>query len=214
MIQRILSVVFIAGLLMAFGCSNPAAPEQTADEFFGTQGPYLTGVIGNYTFTWNDGTIETGQLVGDEEGRVTAVPDRGASVFSNYWFDVDVEYLNPRGYTGMGLPYYYVGDTFTYKLMIDYKRGLPLDLYPLLYSVLKTEQRYWPSMALLPGDSIEIWDPFLLAPYEYREVYDDFTIVSGTIPGNDATVIDITLWFFCGNCTCQIAYGVCGLWDP
>ena len=203
-------------MLMVVGCGNPATPDSNADleAFFAGVSPTATGIIGDYTFTSNDGSIETGTLIADENGTVTLVSDRGASVYSNWWFDVDVEYLNPRGYTGMGLPYYYLGDTFTYKIMVDYKRGLPLNVYPILYGKLTAEQRYYPGMGLLPGDSTEVWDPFLIAPFGYVEVFDTFKIVSGTVPGNDCTVCKIDLQFWFGCFQFRLAQGVCGLWDP
>ena len=216
MIKHILTALTIGLILMAVGCSNPATPDSNADleAFFAGVNPSTTGIIGDYTFTSNDGSIETGTLIADENGTVTLVSDRGASVYSNWWFDVDVEYINPRGYTGMGLPYYYLGDTFTYKIMVDYKRGLPLNVYPILYGKLTAEQRYYPGMGLLPGASTEVWDPFLIAPFGYVEVFDTFKIVSGTVPGNDCTVCKIDLQFMFGWFQFRLAQGVCGLWDP
>lgn len=215
MLRKTLLAIMLVGILAAFGCSgNPTSPANDVDQFFGTQGPQLTGIVGDYTYTGKDGSFESGKLTADENGRISLVPDRGASVFSNYWFDIDIEYLSPRGYTAMGLPYYYLGDTFTYKIAVDYKRGFNLAQYPLIYAKLTSSQRYYPSMALLPGQSIEVWNPFLLSPYENVDVYDTFTIVSGTVPGNDATVIQIDMEFFYGVFQFNLAQGVCGLWDP
>ena len=218
MLLRInLAAILLISLLFAFGCGgNPTTPvaDNDLEAFFANVNPEISGIIGSYTFTGTDGSYETGMLVAGPDGEVQLVSDRGASVYSNWWFDVDVEYMNPRGYTGMGLPYYYLGDTFTYKVKVDYKRGLPLNLYPILYGKLTAEQRYYPGMQLLPGASTEVWDPFLIAPHGYVEVLDTFKIVSGTIPGNDCTVCKIDLQFMFGMFQFQLAHGICGLWDP
>ena len=216
MLRHLISALVIGGMLLVLGCGNPATPDNNSDleAFFAGVNPTLTGVVGDYTFTGKDGTIETGQLIADENGVITIVPDRGASVLTNAWFTVSVDYLNPRGYTGTGLPYYYIGDTFTYKMNITYHRGLPLGIWPILYAKLTAEQRYYPGGGLLPGGSVEIWDPFLIDPWGYAEVYDDFTIVWGTIPGNDATHVKIDLEFLFGWFEFNLAYGIAGLWDP
>jgi hypothetical protein len=209
-----LLAILIAGLLFSLGCSSVTTPDRTPDQFFGDQSPVLTGFVGDYSFTGNDGTIETGKLLADGTGKITLVPDRAASVFSNWWFDIDVEYLNPRGYTGMGLPYYYLGDTMQYKVKVDYKRGFNLDQYPLVYSILTATQRYYPSMAVLPGASTEVWDPLGLPPYAYVELLDGYYIPPATIPGNDCTTVNIKLEFLFGWCEFTLACGVAGLWDP
>lgn len=204
------------GIFFLAGCnSGPTTANVTPDDVFGDQGPVLSGVIGEYTFTGNDGYFEAGKLVSDHEGNITMVSDdRSASVYTNWWFAIWVEYLNPRGYTNMGLPYYYLGDTFYYDLWIDYKRGIPMNWYPLLYSKLTTEQRYYPSMALMPGDSVEVWDPFEIAPFELKKVTDSYYIPKGAVPGNNATWVKIDMQFFFGCFEFCLAQGVCGLWDP
>ena len=216
--MRILSAVALFVVLFALGCSNPTTPNANNDieSFFAGVSPTPTGVVGDYTFTYDDGSIETGSIIRSEDGQILMQSDRGASVYSNFWFDILVEYDpdDVRGYTGMGLPYYYLGDTFTYYVNIDYKRDLPLNVFPLLYSVLTAEQRYWPSLGLLPGDSVEVWDPFLIAPQGDLTVEDDFTIVWGTIPGNDVTWVSIDLQFLFGLFQFNMAAGGAGFWDP
>ena len=217
LIRNLLATLMLIGIMTAFGCGgNPTSPASDADveAFFAGVSPTLTGIVGDYTFTGKDGSLSSGKLVADENGTITLVPDRGTSVFSNAWFTIDVDYLNPRGYTGTGLPYYYVGDNFTYVINIDYLRGLTLNAWPLLYSKLTAEQRYYPGGALLPGGSVEVWDPFLIDPYQSLQVYDDFTIVSGTVTGNDATWCSVELEFLFGWFEFNLAYGICGMWDP
>ncbi len=216
MFKHIVTALVISGMLFAFGCSNPATPDANSDleAFFAGASPTLTGVIGDYTFTANDGSVETGTLVADENGNITLVSERGASVCYNYWFNIDVEYLNPRGYTGLGLPYYYLGDTFTYKVKVDYKRCIPLNAWPIIYAKLTAEQRYFPGMGLLPGASTEIWDPFLIPPKGYVEVSDTFKIVPGTVPGNDCTVVQVDMQLIFGCFQFTMIRGICGLWDP
>ena len=217
MLKKVLAAIMLIGLMSTFGCGgNPTTPANDIEGFFAGVSPTLTGVVGDYTFTYDDGSVETGQLVRSEDGQLQMVSDRGASVYSNFWFDILVQYdpADVRYYTGMGLPVYYLGDTFDYDISIDYKRDLPLNIYPLLYSVLKSEQRYWPSLGLLPGASVEVWNPFLIEPQGDYLVPDDFTIVWGTIPGNDVTWVSIDLQFLGGLFQFNMAAGVCGFWDP
>jgi hypothetical protein len=216
--MRILTVFALFVALFALGCSNPATPIDNSqiEGFFAGVSPNPTGVIGDYTFTANDGSIETGALVRGDDGQITMQSDRGASVYSNFWFDILVEYdpSDVRYYTGMGLPVYYLGDTFTYYINIDYKRGLPLNIPGFLTTTLTSQQRYWPGGGLLPGASTEVWDPFYIAPYENLVVPDDYYIVPGTIPGNDATWVAIDLQFLGGFFHFNMAAGAMGFWDP
>ena len=216
--MRILTVFALFVTLFALGCSNPATPTGNSqiEGFFAGVSPNPTGVIGDYTFTANDGSIETGTLVRGEDGQITLQSDRGAAVYSNFWFDILVEYdpSDVRYYTGMGLPVYYLGDTFTYYINIDYKRMLPLNIPGFLTTTLTSAQRYWPGGGLLPGASTEVWNPFNIAPYENLVVPDDFTIVPGTIPGNDATWVTIDLQFLGGIFSFNMAAGAMGFWDP
>lgn len=216
LLRSILVTLLITGLILSFGCSgSPVAPQETKDmeAFFSGVSPKLTGVVGEYTFKGNDGTVETGKIVADENG-LTLVPDRGVSAYSNLWFDVDCAYLNPRYYSQAGLPVYFIGDCIQYRLTIDYKRGLPLNLYPILYSKVTAEQRYWPTLNPLPGAWQEIWNPVEIAPYGQLILNDTYCIPPSTIPGNDATVIKIDLQFWFGMWEFTLAHGICGLWDP
>ena len=220
MLKKVLAAVMLIGLLSALGCGgNPTSPADNNDieSFFANVGPIPMGVVGDYTFTANDGSIETGLLVRGEDGQVTMQTDRGASIYSNYWFDILVEYdpADVRYYTSMGLPVYYLGDTFNYSIDITYKRELPLDVPGFLYTIMVAEQRYWPSGGLLPGLSTEVWDPFYLSPFEHVVVADDFTITPGTTPGNDATWVTIDMYLACcGGLVCNMAAGAMGFWDP
>ena len=217
MLRSILITIVLAGLMAAIGCSGgPTAPSQSKDieAFFNGVSPVLTGVVGEYTFTGNDGSLESGKLIANGDGKIMLSPDRGSSVYNNAWFTIGVEYVNPRYYSPAGLPVYYLGDTFTYKLNLDYKQGLPLNWWPILYSRVTAEQRYWPNMQPLPGAYQEVWDPCLIPAYGDIQLVDTFTIVSGTIPGNDATVCKVDVKVLCGFFQFTVANGVCGLWDP
>jgi hypothetical protein len=217
MLRSILFTIVLAGLMVALGCGgNPTAPSGNKDieAFFNGVSPVLTGVVGDYTFTGNDGSMESGKLIANADGKITLTPDRGSSVYSNSWFTIDVEYVNPRYYSGSGLPVYYLGDTFTYKVNLDYKQGLPLNLFPIIYSKVTAEQRYWPTLTPLPGAYQEIWDPCLIPAYGDIQLVDTFTIVSGTVPGNDATVCKVDVKVLGGIFQFNVANGVCGLWDP
>jgi hypothetical protein len=219
MLKKVLAAVMFIGLLTALGCgSNPTTPADNNDieGFFANVNPVPTGIVGDYTFTGNDGSIETGQVVRDETGNIQLVADRGASIYSNFWFDILVNYdpADVRYYTSMGLPVYYFGDTFDYTIDITYKRALPLNLPGFLSTTLTSEQRYWPGGGLLPGASTQVWNPFYIAPFEHVVVPDSFTIVPGTIPGNDATWVSIDLYFLSGIFQFNMAAGAMGFWDP
>ena len=216
--KRFLTVFVVLGMIAVLGCSGPTTPNSDKDieAFFAGVSPILTGEVGTYKFIGNDGSIETGILIANEAGEISMVSERGSSVFENFWFIIGIDYLNPRGWTGMGLPYYFLGDTFTYKVNVDYKRRIPLNWGPFLHAALRAEQRYYPGGGLLPpGESaVDVWDPLYLAPYENVTLTETFTIIGGTVPGNDATWVKIDAHIFFGWIQWRLAYGICGLWDP
>jgi hypothetical protein len=102
----------------------------------------------------------------------------------------------------------------SYCVHLDYKKCLPLNLYPLLYASAAAEQRYWPSLAPLPGAFREEWNPLEIEPCGEVVLCDTYYIPPGTIPGNDATVVSVDLEFLCGWFSFNIHHSVCGLWDP
>ena len=216
MFRSIVGLFLVMGLLFALGCSgSPTAPNTDAGKFFAGVSPKLTGVVGDYKYTGNDGSVETGKVVADGQGNFQLVPERASSVYSNAWFKVDVEYLNPRYYSGAGLPVYYIGDTMNFKLHIDYKRGLPLDMYPILYAEVTTEQRYYPSLAPLPGSWVQTWNPVNIPPHATDFILNgSYYIPPGASPGNDCTIVDIDLQLLGGWIEFGLAYGLAGLWEP
>jgi len=216
MFRTVVGLFLVMGLLFALGCSgSPTAPATDAEKYFAGVSPVLTGVVGDFKFTGNDGSLETGKLVADGQGNVQMVSDRASSVYNGWWFKISVEYVAPRFYSSAGLPVYYLGDTFTYKLHIDYKRGLPLNWYPILYAEVAAEQRYWPSLAPLPGNWREVWDPVNIPPHAQDFVLEDtYYIAPGAVAGNDCTVAKIDLQLLCGWFEFCLAHGVAGLWEP
>jgi len=213
--MKILGVVLLlAGIVISLGCSgSPVAPEKDMEAFFAGVSPTMTGVIGDYTFTGKDGTIETGKLVADETGIIT-VPDRAGACYCSTWFDCSIDYYDYRYFSDAGLPVYYLGDTMRYCVNLDYKKCLPLNWYPLLYACASTEQRYWPSLAPLPGAFREEWCPLEIEPCGEVQLCDTYYIPPGAIPGNDCTVVSVELEFLCGWFEFNIHKSVCGLWDP
>ena len=213
--KRFLTVLVVIGMIAAFGCSSPTSPTSDKDleAFFAGVSPIPTGEVGSYKIIFNDGSVETGILIASETGDISMSSERGSSVYENATFKVSVDYLAPQGYTGMGLPYYYLGDTFTYKVDVDYKKWLPLN-FDWLHAAFTAEQRYWPGGGLLPGAPTEVWDPLLIPSFGSVELTDTFTIVAGTIPGNDATWCIIDGHFLWGMITWEMAGGICGFWDP
>lgn len=203
--------------LMVIGCSTvtPVVPDeqQEINAFFAGVSPVPTGTVGTYKFTGNDGSVETGTLVA-KDGKIFLQSDRGLSVYPNRWCTINIEYVNPRYYSPAGLPVYYIGDTFTYKVNLDCKWDLPLDLWPILYAKVTTEQCYWPTLIPLPGVYRKVWGPCLIPPYGDIQLVDTFTIVSYTSPGNSATVCLVVIKVLRGTFQLRVAYGVCGLWDP
>lgn len=214
--MRIITMlVFLAGILLSFGCSgNPTSPEKDIESFFAGVSPNIIGVVGNYTYTGKDGTIETGKLVADENGMITTVPDRAGACKCSMWFDCQITYYDYRYFSAAGLPVYFLGDTMRYCVHLDYKKCLPLNLYPLLYACASTEQRYWPSLAPLPGAFREEWCPLEIAPCGEVDLWDTYYIPPGAIPGNDCTVVSVELEFLCGWFEFNIHKSICGFWDP
>ena len=215
--RNILAVVLLAGLLAVLGCGgNPTSPVDNSDmeSFFAGVQPVPTGIVGNYVFTLDNGERETGKIVRDESGTISLVPDRASAVLENSLIKISIDYLNPRGYTGMGLPIYYLGDNIHYEVCVENKTDFPMNAWPWVYGYLKTEQRYYPGGGLLPGNSVEIWNPFELAPYGTECVDDWYQIPNGTVPGNDATWALYKAYFAGGCCELELISGVAGLWDP
>ena len=210
-------VMLLLGLVLAFGCSSsPTMPlDQSAMDavFAGVELPSPEGVVGSYTYTSKDGSMETGDVIRDENGTLTFLSDRGASIIANSWFDIEVEYLNPRGYW-WGSPLYIVGDTVEYCIDLTYNRGMPLDQYPVLYSTMTTEQRFYPSMKLLPGDAIEVWDPLAIPPYSQFRTYDEYFIPYNCPHGWGCTTCIISIEFMGGWLNFEVQWLVMGVWDP
>ncbi|MBU1023063.1 hypothetical protein KKB99_02145 [bacterium] len=217
MLRSISLVIMILGIIFSLGCSgSPATPGQNdeLDKLLGgVELPSPTGVVGSYTFTANDGSIETGQVTRAEDGTLTFMTERGASAYNLSWFNASVEFLNPRGYWN-GYAVWYTGDTVEYEVYLDYNRGLPLNNYPILYAKMTTEQRFYPSGVLLPGDSVEVWDPLEIAPYSNNVIYDEYYIPTNCPHGWGSTICIINIAFMYGVLDFEIQYLVMGVWDP
>ena len=168
-IRNILIVILFIGLGIGANCSNSPILSGLSE---GNQ--IFEGIVGDYIFTTKDRLVEKGILIADEAGRIVLVPDRGSFVVCNWWLKVEIKYLNPSGYT-MGLPLYYPGDTIEYKLVVDYGRGLPLDVYPILYAKLVSQQRTWPEFEILRG-GVRVYDPLLISPFGYVEISEEFYV--------------------------------------
>ena len=202
-------------LLLVTSCSkipNPIGSDNLPDSQVNIP-PSGIEYVGDYKFYGKDGSLETGKLIKDNEGHIKLLSDRRASSFSNWWFDISVNYINPRYYLPDGIPVYYLGDEAKYQIALDYKRGLPLNLYPILYAKMVTNQRYYPSMLPLPGQWMKTYDPLLIAPYEYIEINDSFNIIPGIQPGFDVTLINIMVEVIEGRFEFLIASGIGGIWE-
>jgi hypothetical protein len=215
--NKIVFLMAVCFLLFGLGCSNaPTSPDygqQLAEV------PSLTGIVGTYTFTANDGSVETGSIIRGEDGSLSMSSDREASVIANAWFNIDIEYLNPRSWWQGKYPVYRRGDTIQYRLDIQYNRQVPLNLYPLLYSKLTTEQRHFNIVngtpaGLLPGDSVEVWDPFEVAPMGFVQVFDDYLIPADAYFSWGCTTVGIDMQFLGGLFQMNMITGLLGIWDP
>jgi len=209
------SIIVLMLLLLVTSCSkisNPLGSDNPPDSQTSIS-PSGIEYVGDYTFYGKDGSLETGKLIKDDKGHIKLLPDRSASSYSNWWFDISVNYLNPRYYTPDGIPVYYLGDEAKYQIALDYKRGFPLNLYPILYAKMQTDQVYYPSLVHLPGQSIKIYDPLLIAPYGYVEINDSYNIPPGMIPGSHATLVSVMIEVLEGRFEFLIASGVGGMWD-
>lgn len=216
--NRVVFLMAVCFLLFGFGCSNAPTSPDYSQPLLG-EAPSLTGVVGTYSFTSNDGSIETGTMIRSEDGSLTMASDRGASVLNNTWFDINLTYLNHHGLYQGQWPIYHCGDTIQYRMDIQYNRRIPLNLYPLLYSKLVTEQRYFNfggfvPLGLLPGDAVEVWDPFEMAPLSYVEVYDEYWIPDYLSFNWGCTTISIDMQFLGGLFQMNMITGLLGVWDP
>ncbi|MBU1022703.1 hypothetical protein KKB99_00355 [bacterium] len=216
MIRYLLIVVLISGLLIGLGCSSsPTIPEGNNDlESVLGAPPALSGVIGSYTWTGNDGISQTGDVIKDEQGNLIFVADRGSAVTSVPWFNLNLDYRNHRGLYQGKYPIYRRGDTIVFDLHIDYNCSLPLDTYPVLYSKLTAVTRFYPSMVPLPGDSTQIWDPLEIAPNSSIIITGEYTIPLDCYFGWGCTTSDIELIYMSGTLEFNIRYDVLGIFDP
>jgi hypothetical protein len=214
MLKNIYLIIIIALLITSAGCSKVAsnAISNVVTDSGVSHGSSDIQFVGDYKFIGNDGSSETGKLYQDTEGHIRLIPDRGISSFSNWWFDVDFTFINPRYYDSSGTAIYYAGDNVEFNVSLDYKRGLPLNLYPIIYSSMQLQQRSLPDLALLPGNSVSIYDPLLIRPYGEIEVKGNYQIPLGIIPSNYQCSISIFLEVFNGQYQFQLARGLGGMW--
>lgn len=203
-------------LLIIVGCSGSPVEPAFDDQVLAALGdpPSLTGVVGNYTYTGNDGSVDSGLIVRDDEGDLSLISDRGASVLASGWFGVDVKYLNPVGWYQGKYAIFRRGMTMQYELTVHYNRNIPLDMYPILYSKFTCEQRYWPSKALLPGESVEVWNPFLIDTFSHTELYDEYYIPLDCYFSWGCTTAHIYVFAMQGWYEFALASSICGVWDP
>ncbi|MBU1082835.1 hypothetical protein KKE14_00100 [Patescibacteria group bacterium] len=192
------AILFIFSLTTFFlmGCANsPITPNTTPTA------PEETAIVGEYDFTHQDGSIEGGSLV-YQGNRVVLVPERGTSALSNWWFEVDITYLNPLGWLG-DIPLYNKGDWMRFVVNLDYKRGIPLDRYPLIYSSLL--------LSFNDGTVVEK-DPLLIPRFGEAEVEGEWWIPTGLPHGNYHFDIEMWLALFKGRLHLKLLGGELSEW--
>ena len=215
MMRYLLIVTIISGLLIGLGCNSPTAPGGSKDiESYLGPPPTLSGMVGTYTWTGNDGISQTGNVFKDDQGNLTFVPDRSSSVTKVPVFVLSLEYLNHRGLYQGQWPIYRRGDTIIFDLNIDYNSSLPLNIYPVLYAKLTTITRYYPSMIPLPGGSTQIWDPLEIAPNSSIVVQGTYAIPWDCYFSWGCTTSDIEINFMAGLLEFEIIHEVLGIFDP
>jgi len=130
------SLIIVCGLLVVLSaCSHQDSITAPVGRSLGPQ------IIGEYKFTGNDGLVETGILISDD-GHISMVSNRDnreSSVYANWIFSFQFEYIDPPGWINFGgqdFPMYSRGDFMEYGINIDYNGKLPLNLWPLLYAQL------------------------------------------------------------------------------
>lgn len=216
MFKHLLLALLVTGLFISLGCSsNPTVPQES-DDILACLGapPSLEGIIGSYTWTGNDGSYLTGNVIRDDQGNLTFVADRGAAVDAVPILGIDLEYENHRGlYQGL-YPIYRRGDTIVFDMDIDYNGAVPLNLHPILSAQLIACTRFWPSMIPLPGDSTEIWDPLEIEPYGSCNLRGRYTIPLDCYFSWGCTTIDFNICFRAGLMEFNLVYDVCGIFDP
>lgn len=172
--------------------------------------------VGDYTYSQRSGeVVETGVLMMDQHNKIRLVPDdRSATTISNWWFDIELEYLDYRRLED-GLPVYSRNDNVVIDFTIEYKQDLPLNQPPLLYTRGCIQHRNARNGALLPGNSVQVGQ-LLFQPYGNLLVRSVYHIPPG-VPQeypytNVAPIVNIELVYKGGIFTMNLISGGVGVW--
>jgi len=231
MIRNILALAVVVLMVIGLGCSsasNPTTPgkDLTVDQYF-NQFDLSSPVVGQFMLADKEGNVMSSGMLGRNDDGLYVIDGRNADFIINMipleLIDIDITYNNPAGTIpsgpNAGLPYYYLGQTIDYDILVTNKDTEPIG-YDDCGADLTVEMRYatWDTNgkpvpgALLPGSPIFTYNGvFYVGP---NELNDTYYIPGNTTPGLDVTTAklvwdmcdcDLTMWFF---------DDVAGVWDP
>jgi hypothetical protein len=212
--------LFGALFLFAVGCSGTTGvtPDDrgTMDEFFSNL-TYDDSIAGNFYVTDVDGEkIFESTLVRDEVGNLSLGETRTGNIIVDLtWLNlvtVDVDYLDPAGFTSDGRSIYYIGTNMCYDFnVIVYGNCIH-------NANVIAQQRYLGGPyngQLMPGASEEEWLNQLLCngPNIFNDCY---YIPYGTCPGNAVTwgIVWFPFNFWCLHFEIILYNCPAGVWDP
>ena len=239
MLKKLLALAAICVFVLGLGCSssNPTVPDGDRDlvDFF-SQFDLSSQVVGEFTYINSVGEVVASGYLGRNDDGDYIIEDRNAQKPLEVWIvntlSASITYNNPHGTVpsgpNEGLPYYLIGQTMDYDIIIHNKTGATIGgnhAGNWTLAELTAEQRYahWgvdkkgkkiaiPD-GLLPGEPVFDWTGVF--PGKSDTVINDlFTIVPGTLPGLDVTTVRI-IWPWYGGWQIKVYWdGVAGIWDP
>ena len=238
MFKKVLVFAAVAVFLIGVGCSNgtnPVTPDKTTsiEDYFNSF-DLSNPAIGECTYYSTDGQVLSTAVIGrNDDNSLYIIESRGAQQvidltpmnFLTMW----VTYQNPRGtiQTGpnMGLPWYYIGDTFTYDVHCWSWLFFPIGgINPpyggfgpahirseMHYSYFDTDGRIQAGPAMLG----QFWhDWYGEISMGYNTYNDDYYIPGGSTPGLNVTTCFVHVFVSFGFVEYIFFDGVAGIWDP
>jgi hypothetical protein len=232
MFKNIEALAAITLFLFGIGCSGstPVVPDKgsqgSPEEYF-NQFDLSSPVVAEYTYTDDAGTVLASGKLGRNDDGLYVIENRGGQ------FDLDfsplnlvncwVIYNNPRGTIdsgpNAGLPYYYLGDTVDYSILMLNRThntiggtNWPAQVTAEMRYAEFDEYGVIEEGDLLPGEPTYVWSGQIGSGYS--SLNDLFTIVPGTQAGLDVTCVEVEAPIFFGMLNIIFFDDIAGVWDP
>lgn len=232
----------IALLFIGIGCSGAPTPtlpdkgNQVSMQDFFNSFEITSPVVGEFTYKdYSGNVLATGTLGRNDDGSVYIIEARGAQC------DIDISclsvlhcwivYEDPRGTIpsgpNAGLPYYYLGDTFTYDInllsLLTKPIGgwcPPFGWYGPAELTAEMHEAYVDGNGVIKagppmkGDYSYEWTGIINPGYMIPPLTDTYYICPGNVPGMNVTTVEVEAPIFFGCIDIIFLDCICGVWDP